>query len=78
MKQKSQKKPVWRIVAFILGAAAIIIMWASKDVTGQFAGMSPEQALPIAMTSVVVTLMKAALLTGVVLLIKWIAGKIKK
>jgi hypothetical protein len=47
MTQKSQKKPAWRIAAFILGVAAIVVMWAGKDVTSRFAGMSPEQALPM-------------------------------
>ena len=78
MTQKSQKKPAWRIAAFILGVAAIVVMWAGKDVTSRFAGMSPEQALPMVVTSIAVTLLKVALMTGVVLLIKWLAGKIRK
>ena len=78
MTQKSQKKPAWRIAAFILGVAAIVVMWAGKDVTSRFAGMSPEQALPMVVTSIAVTLLKVTLMTGVVLLIKWLAGKIRK
>lgn len=78
MTQKSQKKPAWRIAAFVMGVAAIAFMWAGKDVAGSFEGMSAAEALPVAAVSIAVTLVKVALMTGAVLLIKWPAGKIKK
>ncbi len=78
MTQKSQKKPAWRIAAFILGATAIVIMWAGKDVAGRLAGMPPEQALPMVITGAAVTLLKAAVIAGAAFLIKWLVGKIKK
>lgn len=78
MTQQAEKKPAWRIVAFVLGVAAIIVMWAGKDVAGSFEGMSASEALPVAAVSIVVTLVKVALMTGAVLLIKWIVKKCKK
>ncbi len=78
MTQKSQRKPAWRIAAFVLGVAAIAFVWAGKDVAASFDGLSPEEALPMAAVSIAVTLIKVALMTGAVLLIKWLAGKIKK
>ncbi len=78
MKQKTEKKPAWRIVAFALGVVAIVLMWAGKDVAASFEGLFAAEALPVAAVSIAVTLVKVALMTGAVLLIKWIAGKIRK
>lgn len=53
-------------------------MWVKKDVAGIYAGMSVEAALPLIVTTLAVSLLKTAALAGVILLVKWIIGKVKK
>ena len=53
-------------------------MWIRKDVAGIYAAMPAEQALPLVATILAVSLAKVALLTGGILLAKWILGKFKK
>ena len=75
---KGQKKEPWRIVVFILALAYIIYMWAEKDVLSIYATMPPEQALPLVVTTVAVSLMKIGALTVGILLLKWVVNKIRK
>ena len=73
-----QKKDPWRIVVFILAVAYIVYMWVEKDVLSIYATMPPEQALPLAVTTVAVSLMKVGALTAGILLLKWVVNKIRK
>lgn len=73
-----KKREPWRIVVFIIAAAYIVYMWVEKDIVAIYSSMPPEQALPLAVTTVVVSLIKVALIAGGILLVKWIAGKIRK
>ena len=73
-----RKRPAWRIALFVLGVAAIVIMWSIKGATGQLQGMSPAIMLPMVMVNAAVTLVKVAVMTGAMLLIRWIARKIRK
>ena len=75
---KGQKKEPWRIVVFILALAYIIYMWVEKDVLSIYATMPPEQALPLAVTTVAVSLLKGGALTVGILLLKWVVNKIRK
>ena len=75
---KGQKKEPWRIVVFILALAYIIYMWVEKDVLSIYATMPPEQALPLAVTTVAVSLLKVGALTVGILLLKWLVNKIRK
>ena len=59
----------------IAAIAFIVYTWVKKDVTAQFAAMPGEEMLPMLITSVAVTAAKVALLTGAVLLVKWLMGK---
>lgn len=72
------KKEPWRLVVGIAAIAYIVYMWIDKDLLSSFSQIPSEQALPIAATSAVVTIAKIALLAGAVLVIKLIAGKMKK
>lgn len=74
----SFKKEPWRLVVGIAAIAYIVYMWIDKDLLSSFSQIPSEQALPIAATSAVVTIAKIALLAGAVLVIKLIAGKMKK
>ena len=49
--------------------------WVKKDVAAQFAAMPAADMLPMLITSVAVSAAKVALLTGAVLLVKWLMGK---
>ena len=62
----------------IISIAFIIYMWVEKDIVAIYSSMPAEQALPLAVTTVAVSLVKVALMTGGILLIKWIVGKLKK
>lgn len=75
--QKKKKEP-WRIGAFLAGAAAIVWMFAKKGITITLASLPREQALPMIVTTVAVSLLKVALLAGVLLLAKWLLGKLRK
>lgn len=75
---KGQKKEPWRIVVAIIAIAYIIYMWVEKDILAIYSSMPTEQALPLAVTTVVVSLVKVGLMAAGILLIKWIAGKFKK
>ena len=75
---KGQKKEPWRIVVAIISITFIIYMWVEKDIIAIYSSMPAEQALPLAVTTVVVSLVKVGLMTVGILLIKWIVGKFKK
>lgn len=77
MEQKKKKEP-WRIVVFVLAVAYILWMQVKNDIAGTLVGVPKEQALPMLVTGFAVTLLKVALLAGIVLLLKWIAGKLHR
>ena len=68
----------WRIIAFVIAVAFIIFMWVKKDIANIYATVPSEQIAPLAVTTIAVSLLKVAAIAVAVLLIKWIAGKIKK
>ncbi len=74
----NKKKEPWRIMVAIISIAFIIYMWVEKDILAIYSSMPAEQALPLAVTTVAVSLLKVAMLTVGILLIKWIAGKFMK
>ena len=76
MQNKKKIEP-WRILAFIVSAAFIVFMWAKKDVAAIYATMPKEQIAPLIVTTILVTLFKVLVITGVLLLIKWIVSKIR-
>lgn len=75
---KGQKKEPWRIIVAIISIAFIIYMWVEKDILEIYGSMPAEQALPLAVTTVAVSLVKVGALTVGILLIKWLVGKFKK
>ena len=74
----NEKREPWRIVVFIIAATYIVYMWVEKDIVAIYSSMPPEQALPMAVTTIVVSLLKVAILAGGILLVKWILGKFQK
>ena len=72
------KKEPWRILVGVLAIGWIVYMWVKKDIVSLYATMSPEQILPLVVTNVAVTLLKVIGIAAVILLAKWLAGKLKK
>lgn len=75
---KDQKREPKRIIVAIISIVFIIYMWIEKDIVVICSSMPAEQALPLAVTTVAVSLFKVALMTVGILIIKWLAGKFKK
>lgn len=65
-------------MVFVLTGAYILWMQVKNDIAGTLVGVPKEQALPMLLTGFAVTLLKVALLAGIVLLLKWIAGKLHR
>lgn len=74
---KKQQKEPWRIIVGVLSLAFIAFMWAKKDVVGLYAAMPAEHAFPLIVTILAVSLLKMAALAGVILLVKWVIGRVK-
>ena len=68
----------WRIAAAIVSILCIVLMWMKKDLIGVYTNLPQEQLIPLGVTTVAVSLVKVAVLAGVILLAKWILGKLKK
>ena len=73
-----QKNTPWRWVAGILAICYIVWMWVKKDVLSIYASLPAEQALPLLITSVAVSILKVAALAGLILLGKWLLGRLKR
>ena len=79
MRNNNKKKiEPWRIIVFVIAVAFIIFMWVKKDIAEIYATMPSEQIVPLVVTTIAVSLLKVAVIAGVILLIKWIIGKMKK
>jgi len=51
-------------------------MWAKKDIAATLAAVPAEAAIPMIVISVVISLLKVAIYAAVILLIRWLAGKL--
>ena len=74
--EKKKKEP-WRIIVGIIAIAYIVYMWIEKDIMTIYTTMPKEQVAPLIATTIAVSLIKVAVITGGILLIKWIISKIK-
>ena len=66
-----------RIVVGTLSIAFIIFLWIKNDIASTLVTMPKEQAISLIVTTVVVSVVKVAVIAGVLLLVKWVIGKIK-
>lgn len=73
--KKDIPKPV-RIVLFAAAVIWIAVMWAKKDIAATLAAVPEEAAVPMIVISLAVTVLKVAVYGAVILLIKWLAGKL--
>ena len=76
-KKTPKKREPWRIAVAAASILFIVVMWVKKDVAAIYSQLSPEDALPLLVTTVAVTALKVAAMAGAVLLVKWIIRKIK-
>ena len=51
-------------------------MWAKKDIAATLAALPAVGAIPMAIISLVITFLKVAIYASVILLIRWVAGKL--
>ena len=75
---KEQKKEPWRIVVGVLAIIYIIYMWVEKNIVAIYSSMPEEQAIPLIVTTIVVSLVKVGAITIGILFIRWIVEKFKK
>lgn len=73
--KKDIPKPV-RVILFTAGVIWIAAMWAKKDIAATLAALPADGAIPMVIISLLITLLKVAVYTAVILLIKWLAGKL--
>lgn len=71
------KKEPWRIAVGIISVIFIIFMWIKNDIISIYTTMPKEQIAPLIATTVAVSALKVAIITAVVLLVKWIIKKVK-
>ena len=68
----------WRIIIFSISLAVIVFLWVRRDIAEIYTSMPAEQIAPLIATTIAVSFLKVALIAGVVILIKWVIGKIRK
>jgi hypothetical protein len=71
------KKEPWRIIVGAISIAYIVFLWIRKDILSIYVAMPGEQAIPLIFTTIAVSVMKIAAIAGIILLIKWLASKIR-
>lgn len=76
--QNRMKREPWRIVVGVIAMIYIIFMWVKKDIVSIYATMPQEEVVPLIVTTVVVSLIKVAVIAGGILLVKWCVSKLKK
>ena len=52
-------------------------MWIKKDIADTYVNTPEEEIVSLIVTTIAVSLIKIAVIAGVVLLVKWIVNKIK-
>lgn len=72
---KNWKTEPWRLVVGVISILFIVVMWAKKDITSIYATAPKDQILPMIVTALAVSLVKVALIAGLVFLAKWLIGK---
>ena len=53
-------------------------MWIKKDVLSIYTTMPQDEAIPLVVTTIAVSAIKVAAITGGILLVKWIIKKVKR
>lgn len=74
---KKEKKEPWRVIVFIISVLFIIFMFIKKDTASVYGTISAEEALPVLVTNIAVTLLKVTAIAGIAFIGKHIIGKLK-
>ena len=75
--KNDRKIEPWRIIVGTLSIAFILFLWVKNDILSTLAAMPKEQAIPLVVTTIVVSVIKVVVIAGVILLVKWVIRKIK-
>lgn len=76
--KNGRKLEPWRIVIGTLSISFIIFLWVKNDIASTLVTMPKEQAIPLIVTTILVSAVKVAVIAGVLLLAKWVIRKIKR
>ena len=77
INENNKKKETWRIIVGIIAVGYIIFMWVKKDIVSIYTTMPQEEIIPLIVTTMAVSFIKVALLTGGILLVKLGISKIR-
>ena len=75
--KKDRKIEPWRIIVGTISIVFILFLWVKNDIASTFTTMPKEQAIPLVVTTIVVSVVKVIVIAGVILLVKWVIRKIK-
>ena len=75
--ENNKKKEPWRIIVGIIAVGYIIFMWVKKDIVSIYTTMPQEEIIPLIVTTMAVSFIKVAVLTGGILLVKFGISKIR-
>lgn len=67
----NKKKEPWRIIVAIISALFIVFMWIKNDIVTIYSTMPKEQIVPLIVTTIVVSCLKVAAITGGIWVMKW-------
>ena len=68
------KQEPWRVLVFVISLIFIVAMWIRKDIGDTFVFLG-ENAIPVLVTTLGVSVIKVLLLACLILLVKWILSK---
>ena len=71
------KKEPWRLVVGILSVLFIVFLWVKNDIIEIYASAPKETLVPMLVTTVAVSLLKLACITGILVFVNWLIRKIK-
>ena len=77
MDNENKKQKPWRILVGIAAIGWIVYMWVKKDIVTIYSTMPKDHVFPMIVTTIAVTLAKVVLISALILLVRWIIGKIK-
>jgi len=75
--KKNNKEP-WRIIVFIISVIFIAWLWCKNDIIEIYTTMPQDQIVPMIITTVIVTFVKIVIISGIILVIKWIFDRIEQ
>ena len=75
---KNKKIDLWRIILFTVAVVVIIFLWVKKDIAQIYATVPKDEILPLAATTIAVSLLKVLGLIVAGLVIKWVIDRRKK